>query len=432
MQFDLSKSDALFSASKEIIPGGVNSPVRAYRAVGGTPPFMAKGEGPYIYDVDGHRYTDYVLSWGPLILGHAHPEVVESLIAATRLGTSFGAPTELELEMARAVISSFPGVEMVRMVNSGTEATMSAIRVARAYTRRNKIIKFIGCYHGHHDSLLVRAGSGATDLGVPDSPGVPAGTVANTISLPYNNLEAVEEAFRIYGEEIAGIITEPVVGNMGLVLPQPGFLEGLRRITREYGALLIIDEVMTGWRISYNGAQGYYGVDADLTTFGKVIGGGLPVGAYGGKKKFMEIVAPAGPMYQAGTLSGNPLAMAAGLKTLEVLGRPGNFDRLVALTKRLADGVNANMEKLGLPYRMTAIGAEFGMFFTDKKVVDYETALTSDIKLFSRYHHAMLRRGQYLAPSQFEVGFMSLAHSEADIDATVEATYESMKEALQG
>lgn len=432
MQYDLSKSDALFSASKEIIPGGVNSPVRAYRAVGGTPPFMAKGEGPYIYDVDGHRYTDYVLSWGPLILGHAHPEVVESLIAATRLGTSFGAPTELELEMARAVISSFPGVEMVRMVNSGTEATMSAIRVARAYTRRNKIIKFIGCYHGHHDSLLVRAGSGATDLGVPDSPGVPAGTVANTISLPYNNLEAVEEAFRIYGEDIAGIITEPVVGNMGLVLPQPGFLEGLRRITQEYGALLIIDEVMTGWRISYNGAQGYYGVDADLTTFGKVIGGGLPVGAYGGKKKFMEIVAPAGPMYQAGTLSGNPLAMAAGLKTLEVLGRPGNFDRLVALTKRLADGVNANMEKLGLPYRMTAIGAEFGMFFTDKKVVDYETALTSDIKLFSRYHHAMLRRGQYLAPSQFEVGFMSLAHSEADIDATVEAAYESMKEALQG
>lgn len=309
---------------------------------------------------------------------------------------------------------------------------MSAIRLARAYTGRNKIIKFIGCYHGHNDSLLVKAGSGATDLGVPDSPGVMASTAANTLSLPFNDLTAVEEAFEAHGDDIAAIITEPVVGNMGLVLPLPGYLEGLRRITAAYGALFIADEVMTGWRVSYSGAQGYYGIDPDLTTFGKVIGGGLPVGAYGGKRKIMSMVAPSGPMYQAGTLSGNPLAMTCGLKTLEILGRPGTYERLTGLTERLTAGLNGNMERLGLPYRAKSIGSMFGLFFTDKEVVDYDTALTSDTKLYSRYFHGMLRRGIYLAPSQYEAGFMSLVHTEADIDATVVAAYEAMREALEG
>lgn len=432
MPFDQSKSNALFAASKEVIPGGVNSPVRSFRSVGGTPPFIARGEGARVYDVDGNNYIDYCLSWGPLILGHAHPEVTEALIDATRRGTSYGMPTELELHMARAVMNCLPSLEMVRMVNSGTEATMSAIRLARAYTRRNKIIKFIGCYHGHNDNLLVKAGSGATDLGVPDSPGVPASVAANTLSIPFNDLPAVAEAFARFGDDIAAIITEPVVGNMGLVLPEPGFLEGLRRVTAQYGALLIFDEVMTGWRVSYSGAQGHFGIDPDLTTFGKVIGGGLPVGAYGGKRRIMEMVAPSGPMYQAGTLSGNPLAMTCGLKTLEILGRPGTYEKLTALTGRLIAGLNANMDKLGLPYRGKSIGSMFGLFFTDKNVKDYDTALTADTKLYSRYFHGMLRRGVYLAPSQFEAGFMSTAHTEADIDATVAAAFESMQEALKG
>ncbi|HEY8347461.1 MAG TPA: glutamate-1-semialdehyde 2,1-aminomutase [Symbiobacteriaceae bacterium] len=431
MPFDLTKSSQLFAASREVIPGGVNSPVRAFRAVGGTPPFIERGQGAYLYDVDGHRYVDYMLSWGPLILGHAHPEVVEALVEATRRGTSFGAPTELELEMARAVIRCIPSLEMVRMVNSGTEATMSAIRLARAYTKRDRIIKFIGCYHGHHDSLLVKAGSGAHDLGVPDSPGVPAGSTSTTISLPYNNLEMVEEVFRRRGEEIAAVIVEPVAGNMGMVPPKPGFLEGLRRITREYGALLIFDEVLTGWRVAIGGAQSYYGIDPDLTTLGKVIGGGLPVGAYGGKRAIMEMVAPAGPVYQAGTLSGNPLAMTAGLKTLEVLCRPGNWERLERLTKRLVDGLNQVAAEVGVPYRARCIGSLFGFFFTEVEVVDYETACTADTKRYARFFHGMLRRGHYLAPSQFESGFMSLAHTEADIDATVEAAREALKEALE-
>lgn len=431
MPLDQSKSSALFAASKEVIPGGVNSPVRAFRAVGGTPPFIVRGEGAYLYDVDGNRYVDYLLSWGPLILGHAHPEVTEALLEATRRGTSFGAPTELELEMARAVIRCMPSLEMVRMVNSGTEATMSAIRLARAFTKRDRVIKFIGCYHGHHDSLLVRAGSGATDLGVPDSPGVPSGSAANTISLPYNNLEAVEEAFRQHGEEIAGVIVEPVAGNMGMVLPRPGFLEGLRRLTSQYGALLIFDEVMTGWRVSLGGAQGYFGIDPDLTTFGKVIGGGLPVGAYGGKRRIMEMVAPAGPMYQAGTLSGNPLAMTCGLKTLEILSRPGAYDRLAQLTRRLTEGLTDAAAEAGLPYRARSIGAMFGLFFTEAEVVDYDTALTADTQRYARFFHGMLRRGHYLAPSQFESGFMSLAHTETEIDATVTAARDAFKEACQ-
>lgn len=432
MPFDQSKSSALFAASKEIIPGGVNSPVRSFRSVGGTPPFIARGEGARLYDVDGNSYVDYCLSWGPLILGHAHPEVNAALVDAVQRGTSFGAPTELELLMARAVMRCLPSLEMVRMVNSGTEATMSAIRLARAYTGRNKIIKFIGCYHGHNDNLLVKAGSGATDMGVPDSPGVPSSVAANTISVPFNDLEALEQVFKASGDDIAAIITEPVVGNMGLVLPKPGYLEGLRRITAQYGALLIFDEVMTGWRVSYGGAQGYFGIDPDLTTFGKVIGGGLPVGAYGGKKKIMEMVAPAGPMYQAGTLSGNPLAMTCGLKTLEILGRPGTYERLTSLTERLIGGLNGVMVQLGLPYRGKSIGAMFGLFLTDREVWDYETALTADTKLYSRYFHGLLRRGFFFAPSQFEAGFMSLAHTEADIDATVAAAYESMREALKG
>ncbi len=432
MPFDLSKSEALFTASKAVIPGGVNSPVRSFRSVGGPPPFIARGEGARLYDVDGNSYIDYCLSWGPLILGHAHPEVVAVLQEAVVRGTSYGAPTELELLMAQRVIDAMPSLEMVRMTNSGTEATMSAIRLARAYTGRDKIIKFIGCYHGHNDNLLVKAGSGATDLGVPDSPGVPASVAGGTLSIHFNDLDAVAEAFRVHGDDIAAIITEPVVGNMGLVLPKPGFLEGLRRITSEYGALLIFDEVMTGWRVSIGGAQAHFHIDPDLTTFGKVIGGGLPVGAYGGKKKIMEMVAPAGPMYQAGTLSGNPLAMTAGLKMLEVLSRPGNYEQIVARTTRLVNGLNANMEKLDLPYRAKSIGTMFGLFFTDREVFDYDDALTSDTKLYGRYFHGMLKRGVYLAPSQFEAGFMSLAHTDADIDATVAAAYESVQEALKG
>lgn len=432
MAFDQTKSEALFAASKAVIPGGVNSPVRSFRSVGGTPPFIDRGEGAYVYDVDGNRYVDYCLSWGPLILGHAHPEVTEALVAATRKGTSYGMPTELELAMARAVMQCLPSLEMVRMVNSGTEATMSAIRLARAYTRRNMIIKFIGCYHGHNDSLLVKAGSGALDMGVPDSPGVPAGNTANTLTLPFNDLAAVEEAFRRYGDEIAAIITEPVVGNMGLVLPLPGYLQGLSRITREHGALLIFDEVMTGWRVSYGGAQGHYGIDPDLTTFGKVIGGGLPVGAYGGKRQIMAMVAPSGPMYQAGTLSGNPLAMTCGLKTLEVLGRPGAYERLTSLTRRLVDGLNTKLAGLELPYRARSIGSMFGLFFTATDVIDFDTAVTSDTDLYRRYFHGMLRRGHYLAPSQFEAGFMSLAHTEAEIDATIDAAGEALAEALAG
>jgi glutamate-1-semialdehyde 2,1-aminomutase len=432
MTFDQTKSNALFAASKQVIPGGVNSPVRSFRAVGGTPPFITRAQGARIYDVDNNSFIDYCLSWGPLILGHAHPEVIEVLIDATRRGTSFGLPTELELQMAQAVMACMPSLEMVRMVNSGTEATMSAVRLARAYTNRNKVIKFIGCYHGHHDSMLVKAGSGAMDMGVPDSPGVPAAIAVNTISLPFNDTAALAEAFRIHGDDIAAIITEPVVGNMGLVLPKPGYLAELRRITTEYGALLIFDEVLTGWRVARGGAQAYYGIDPDLTTFGKVIGGGLPVGAYGGKRKIMEWVAPAGPMYQAGTLSGNPLAMTCGLKTLEILGRPGAYERLNKSTERLVTGLNGNMEKLGLPYRAQSIGALFGLFFTPTAVFDFDTALTANTKLYSRYFHGMMQRGIFIAPSQFEAGFMSLAHTDADIDATVAASHDALRDALKG
>lgn len=429
MPFQLARSEALFTASREVIPGGVNSPVRAFRSVGGPPPFIARGEGAYLYDVDGNRYIDYCLSWGPLILGHAHPAVVAAVQEAATRGTSYGAPTELELEMAKAVIDFYPGMEMVRMVNSGTEATMSAIRVARAATGRPLVIKFIGCYHGHHDSMLVSAGSGAIDLGVPDSPGVPSQSAQTTITLPYNNLEAVQEAFARLGDQIAAVIVEPVAGNMGLVLPRPGYLEGLREITRQHGALLIFDEVLVGFRMPGGSAAAYYKIDPDLVTLGKVIGGGLPVGAYGGKRKYMELVAPAGPVYQAGTLSGNPLAMAAGLTQLQILRRPESYPRLEALTQRLVQGLNEVLQRRGLPYRAQGLGSLWGLFFTAEEVYDYESAKTSDTALYSRYFHAMLRRGVYLAPSQFETGFLSLAHTEAEIDATVAAAEAALAEA---
>lgn len=431
MAWSIEKSKVIMDEARRYIPGGVNSPVRSFRAVGGNPPVIARGEGSRIWDIDGNSYVDYVLSWGPLILGHAHPEVAAALKAAVDRGTSYGAPTELELELAKMVTEVVPSMEMVRMVNSGTEATMSAIRVARGATKRNKVIKFIGCYHGHNDGLLVRAGSGALTLGVPDSPGVPEGIASNTLSLPFNDLEAVEEAFRRYGEDIACIILEPVVGNMGLVLPKPDYLEGLRRVTLEYGALLIFDEVMTGFRVAYGGAQGRWNIDPDLTTLGKVIGGGLPVGAYGGKRQYMELVAPAGPIYQAGTLSGNPLAMTAGIETLKILRRPGAYETLERQTRRLVDGLAENLRRLEMNYRPQSIGSMWGLFFTEAEVTDFESALTSDTKKFNAYFGSMLEQGFYLAPSQFEAGFMSLAHSDEDIDRTVEGAYQAFRKAKE-
>jgi glutamate-1-semialdehyde 2,1-aminomutase len=414
------RSRQAFAKAQKVIPGGVNSPVRAFKSVGRDPVFIDRGAGAHIWDIDGNRYLDYVGSWGPLIVGHAHPDVVAVIKRVAERGTSYGAPTEVETVLAEEVLKAYPSMEMVRMVNSGTEATMSALRLARGATGRTKIVKFEGCYHGHSDQLLIKAGSGALTFGVPSSPGVPPQIASATISARFNDLEGLKEIFQREGEEIAGVILEPVAGNMGVVLPEDGFLQGVRRLTEEFGALLIFDEVMTGFRVSYGGAQGYYGIDPDLTCLGKVIGGGLPVGAYGGKRRFMEQISPSGPIYQAGTLSGNPLAMNAGLVTLKLLQQPGTYEALTSRTLRLAEGLKQLSQEAGLPIWLNAVGAMFSVFFTDVQVKDFATACTSDVERFAKFFRGMLEHGIYLAPSQFEAVFLSTAHTEADIDHTLE------------
>ncbi|MCT1403666.1 glutamate-1-semialdehyde 2,1-aminomutase [Paenibacillus sp. p3-SID867] len=429
MSQDLRKEDlsrSAFEEAKLYIPGGVNSPVRAFKSVGLTPIYIDRGEGSRVYDIDGNSFIDYVGSWGPLIMGHAHPEVVEALQETAAKGTSFGAPTLLETKMAKLVCERVPSIEVVRMVNSGTEATMSAIRLARGYTGRSKIIKFEGSYHGHADSLLIKAGSGIATLGLPDSPGVPESVASNTIAVPYNDLESVQLAFERFGEEIAAVIVEPVAGNMGVVPPQPGFLEGLRKVTSDYGSVLIFDEVMTGFRVDLNCAQGRYGVTPDLTCLGKVIGGGLPVGAYGGKRELMDQIAPAGPIYQAGTLSGNPLAMAAGYTTLNLL-TPAVYEQLEERGARLQAGFERNAQEFGIPLTINRIGSMVCPFFTNMPVVNFDTAKTSDLDRFRRYFAAMVQEGVSVPPSQFEGMFISGAHTVEDIDATIEANYIAFK-----
>lgn len=422
---NIKKSIQLFQQAQTLLPGGVNSPVRAFRAVGGQPLFIERGEGPYLYDVDGNRYIDYVLSWGPLILGHAHPKVVAALQKAAESGTSYGAPSPLEVELARLVMDFIPNIEMIRFVNSGTEATMSALRLARAYTKRDKIIKFEGCYHGHADLLLVQAGSGVATLGLPDSPGVPADTAKDTLVAIYNNLDSVEALFKQYPGQIAAIIVEPVAGNMGVVPPVDGFLQGLRRITAEHGALLIFDEVMTGFRAHLNGAQALYGIQPDLTTLGKVIGGGLPVGAYGGKREIMQMVAPVGPMYQAGTLAGNPLAMTAGIATLNLLKAPGTWEKLENAAVKLETGIASAAKKAGVSVRQTRVGTMFTTFFSETEPKDWSTVKRADTVRFGKFFQKMLENGVYLAPSQFEAGFLSSAHDERIIENTIEAAEKS-------
>ncbi|RMG05574.1 MAG: glutamate-1-semialdehyde-2,1-aminomutase [Nitrospirae bacterium] len=422
------KSKNLFKKAVKIIPGGVNSPVRAFKAVGGNPPFINRAKGSRIYDVDGNSYIDYVLSWGPMIAGHAHPRVVRAIKETAEKGTSYGAPTPLEVELARMIVDAYPSIEKVRFVNSGTEATMSAIRVARGFTGRDRIIKFEGCYHGHADGLLVKAGSGATTFGVPDSPGVPKSYARNTITLPFNNLDAVRKVVEKEWKNIACIILEPVVGNMGCVLPRRGFLSGLRKLTKQYGIVLIFDEVMTGFRVSYGGAQQRYRIKPDMTCLGKVIGGGLPVGAYGGKAEIMEMVAPEGPVYQAGTLSGNPLAMAAGIATLKVISRKGTYERLEERAAMLEEGLVDAAKRAGVKTRFYRSGTMFCTYFNENDVYDYETAKKSDTEMFARFFMGMLKRGINIAPSQFEAGFISLAHTERDIEKTIGAAYEAMKD----
>ncbi len=415
-------SAELFRKANALMPGGVNSPVRAFKSVGGDPLFIRKAAGSKIHDVEGREYIDYVGSWGPMIVGHAHPEVLDAVRNAMESGTSFGAPTELEIELAEMVVDAVPSVEMVRMVNSGTEATTAAIRAARGYTGREKIIKFDGCYHGAGDSVLVAAGSGVETLGLPDSPGVPEALANLTVSAPYNSLDAIDDLLVKEGDQIACIILEPVVGNMGVLPPTMEFLKGLRKLCDGYGIVLIFDEVMTGFRVAYGGAQELYGVTPDLTTMGKVIGGGLPVGAYGGKREIMEQIAPAGPIYQAGTLSGNPLAMAAGLATLKLLKAEGTYEKLESSSARLADGLKGLADEADVPAVHNRVGAMFSMFFTDVDAVyDCESAKGCDTERFAKYFRLMLDNGIYLAPSQFEAGFMSLAHTEEEIDKTLDA-----------
>ena len=436
------KSKQLYEKARQLIPGGVNSPVRAFKAVGGHPLFISKGAGSKIFDVDGNEYIDYVGSWGPLILGHCHPEVIEALAMVLSTGTSYGAPTEREIELAELITTAFPSIEMVRLTNSGTESTMAALRLARGYTGRSMILKFEGCYHGHGDSLLVKAGSGVATLGLPDSPGVPAELARLTLTCPFNDLNSVQDAFSLHGKNIAAVILEPVVGNMGCVPPEPGFLQGLRSLTTANGSLLIFDEVMTGFRVAYGGAQELYGVKPDLTALGKIIGGGLPVGAYGGNRGIMEHVAPVGPVYQAGTLSGNPLAVTAGIMTLKLLRREGTYQRLEERSSKLSQGMLDAAGKAGIPVFANRVGSMFTVFFTatpnnpslkavpqsaGKAVTDWATAKQSDTKRFARFFWAMLDNGVYLAPSQFEAGFLSTAHSDEDIERTLEAAQKAFR-----
>jgi glutamate-1-semialdehyde 2,1-aminomutase len=421
------RSASLYAEAKQLIPGGVNSPVRAFKSVESTPIYIERGSGSRVFDADGNEYIDYVCSWGPLILGHAHPAVVEAVRETAAKGTSFGAPTQLETQMARLVTERMPSVEVVRMVNSGTEATMSALRLARAFTKRNKIVKFEGCYHGHSDSLLIKAGSGVATLGLPDSPGVPENTAQHTLTVPFNDLDSARVAFQKFGHDIAAVIVEPVAGNMGVVPPLDDFLPGLRRLTDHYGSLLIFDEVMTGFRVDYHSAQGLYDIQPDLTTMGKVIGGGLPVGAYGGRREIMEWVAPSGPVYQAGTLSGNPLAMAAGIATLEEMD-PTTYERLNKRAARLEQGLRENAQEAGVPHQVTRVGSMVCLFFTDEEVIRYEQAKQTDKRRFAAYFRHMLDQGISLPPSPFEGMFVSTAHSEADIDRTLEASRHALKQ----
>jgi len=424
---NINKSISLFQEAQQLLPGGVDSPVRAFQAVGGQPLFIDCGKGPYIYDVDGNRYIDYVLSWGPLITGHAHANVVKAIQETATKGTSYGAPSPLEVDLAKRVIEFMPNIEMIRFVNSGTEATMSALRLARAFTKRDKILKFDGCYHGHADLLLVQAGSGVATLGLPDSPGVPADTVKDTLVADFNDLESVEALFKKYPEQIAAIIVEPVAGNMGVVPPLAGFLEGLRVITEREGALLILDEVMTGFRVHKGGAQALYKIKPDLTTLGKVIGGGLPVGAYGGKKKIMQLVAPAGPMYQAGTLAGNPLAMSAGLATLDLIRDEKVWEELEVRGRQLDQGIESAAKRAGVPIQQTRVGTIRTTFFSEAQPVGWGTVKLADKAQFARFFQKMLENGVYLAPSQFEAGFLSIVHSETVIAATLDAVEKVFK-----
>ena len=425
---NIAHSTTMFEEAQHLIPGGVNSPVRAFRSVGGAPRFIDRGEGAYLYDVDGNRYIDYVLSWGPLILGHAHPDVVAAITEQAARGTTFGAPTPLESEIVRLVQQAMPSLELVRFVSSGTEAAMSALRLARAYTGRDKVIKFAGCYHGHTDSLLVQAGSGVATLGLPDSPGVPSSATAGTLTAVFNDLGSVEELLEVHPEQVAVIAVEPVVGNMGFVPPRDGFLAGLRQLADKHGVLLLFDEVMTGFRVALGGAQARYGVTPDLTCLGKVVGGGLPAAAYGGRRDVMEMVAPAGPMYQAGTLSGNPLAMVAGITTLRAISQPGVYETLEGYTTKLCEGLARVAHDADIPLQTGAAGSMWGLFFNDEPVFDYTMAKHSNIERYGRFFHAMLDRGVYLAPSQFEAGFMSLAHSDALIDETIAAAAGALAE----
>ena len=426
---NITQSERLFHKACKVMPGGVNSPVRAFQSVGGNPLFLKKGYGSRVWDVDENEYIDYVGSWGPLIFGHAHPQIVDALKRQVGLGTSYGAPTELEIELAEQVVSLVPSLEVVHMVNSGTEAVMSAIRLARGVTSRDKIVKFEGCYHGHVDSMLVKAGSGLASLGIPECPGIVEDLAKNTLTLPFNNVKKLRELFDVEGDNIAGIIVEPIGGNMGVVPPKSGFLEALRKVTKETGSILIFDEVMTGFRVALGGAQSLYNISPDLTCLGKVIGGGLPVGAYGGSKQLMDNISPMGSIYQAGTLSGNPLAMTAGIEMLKLLSAPSVYDNLEYKSEKLCAGYKLNVEKLGISACFNRVGSMFSMFFTDQDVVDFESAKSSNTKFFQSYFNALLEEGVYIAPSQFEAGFMSAAHTNEEIEQTIDANYKALQKA---